>query len=191
MSARLTTIAALVACAALLAATAAQARSEAAPKPWVAGFCTSVLTWAQTAKTTGADLQRIATGVQKSKSFDLRTVRARFVAPLSKIAAATDQLESQLHKLGPPSVPHGADIQRQVEAAFTALGRRFHAAVKAAKALPVTNPVAFANGAIKLGKTVQGATTSLGQALSALGKYKEPQLDAAAAATPACKKVGG
>jgi hypothetical protein len=172
-------------------ASVAGATTASTPKKWVSTMCGTFLTWEQAAKTGDAKLQKVLNQLQKSGNTNLAPIRAQLVAFLGAFSKASQTARGRMVKVGAPSVKHGAQIHAAVVKAF-ATSATFLAHAKASVAkFPTNDAKAFIAKANALTASINKTFTQVGNSLSALSKYKATQLEAAAKADPACKKLAG
>jgi hypothetical protein len=178
-----------VAAVACLSPLAAGAQTTAPPKQWTATFCTSLVKWQKSVQVNAGELEKTLTGLKKTGDLDMRSTRGEFVTFLDRLAQSTAQLRASLHATGAPAVPHGPEIQQQLESGFGKLAARFRSIAVGARSLPLGNVDVFVERADAIGTSISKATDGLGATMSALDKYDAGALESAAKSVPACKAL--
>ena len=173
-----------------LCSVAAGATQNATPKKWISVFCGSVLTWEQTVKSNTSKLDATFKTLQKAGKVDVPTVKAKLVKYLGGIVKSTNAMVADIKRLGPPDVKNGSKLQSAVLSAFALVQKAFDQTLSSAKKLPTNNTKAFQKGAIALAKTLQSNVNRLKAAFVPLQKYSTKELNDAAKADPACRKLG-
>lgn len=172
-----------------LSGVAAGATQNAAPKKWISVFCGSVLTWEQTVKSNTSKLDQTFSALSKAGNVSVPVAKARLVKYLNGIVTSTNAMVAEIKHVGPPNTKNGSKLQGAVLSAFAVVQKAFNESLASAKKLS-TNPKAFQRQALALAKTLQSSTSRIGAAFAPLQKYSTKELDAAAKADPACKKLG-
>jgi hypothetical protein len=177
----------------LATASIAGATTTSSPKKWVSTLCTTFVTWEQAAKTNDAKLNSTIAALEKSGHANLTQLRAQLAGFLGKIAAASHKAQSQMKAAGAPSVPNGKVIQNTVVHALgTAATFLDQSKAKVLKFPTGKNAtVAFVKKTRALATSITTTFNQVGSSLSALGKYKATELEAAASSDPACRKLAG
>jgi hypothetical protein len=107
---------------------------------------------------------------------------------LQAFASDTDGVLSKLRSAGTPNVPNGRKISEAMVSVFQRLDTAVKSASRQAGSLPTSSSSAFRAAAARLGTSVQTSVSGIG---SSLADLKSPQLEKAAANSPACKSING
>jgi hypothetical protein len=173
-----------------LSGVAAGATQNAPPKKWISVFCGSVVTWEQTVQTNTSKLDKTFSSLSKAGKADVPTVKGRLVKYLNGIVKSTDAMVSDIKHVGAPNIKNGSKLQSAVLSAFALVQKTFSQTLSSAKKLPTNNVSAFEKQALALAKKLQSSASRISAAFAPLQKYSTKELDAAAKADPACKKLG-
>jgi hypothetical protein len=106
---------------------------------------------------------------------------------LGSVSSDTGSALKQVKSAGVPNVPNGKQISSELVQVFQRLDGAIKSAQKEAASLPTSSPSAFEAGAAKLGSSIQ---SSVGGITAGLSTLKSPQLEKAAAKSPACRALG-
>jgi len=149
---------------------------------YVRSFCAIVVPFAK-------DIAARSAALGQTPIANAAQAKTAYQGFLSAVAADTQHALSQLRGAGQPNVTNGKAISAAIVNAFSQLTGAMTRAVAQAKALPTGSAAAFRAAAQSLGTNVRSAMTSIGTSLTT-GRLRSPQLEQAAAKTPACKSIG-
>jgi prophage DNA circulation protein len=173
-----------------LCGVATGATQNATPKKWISVFCGSVLTWEHTVQSNTVKLDATFKALKSTGKADIPTVKGKLVTFLNGIVKSTNGMVSNIKHLGAPNVKNGAKLQSAVLSAFALVQKAFDQTLSSAKKLPTNSVSGFQKQALALAKTLQANTSRLSAAFNPVQKYSTAELNAAAKADPACKKLG-
>jgi len=174
-----------------LSGVAAGATQNATPKKWISVFCGSVVNWEQTVKSNTSKLDKTFSSLSSAGKADVPTVKTKLVKYLNGIVTSTNAMVSDIKHVGAPNIKNGSKLQSAVLSAFALVQKTFNQTLSSAKKLPTNKVSAFEKQALALAKTLQSSANRISGAFAPLQKYSTKELDAAAKADPACKKLGG
>ena len=156
------------------------AAETATAEEFVSTLCTSMGDWVTNLQEGQSEVQanvepgNIQSGIDALTTF------------FDSAVSATDELIASIEGAGVPDIDGGEEIQQELLTKFGEAKAALESARDQVASLPSDDPQAFADAAQDLGTTIQTQLSSIGDALSALS---QADLDAAAAADPACSSL--
>jgi len=189
------TLAVLVSLLAVLAlsgvAAGATVTQNSTPKKWVSTFCSSLVTWEQTVKSSSIKLSSTISTLKKGGKVNIPVAKGKLVSFLGGLVKSTDKLIGQVKAVGAPSVKNGSKIQKGVLDAFGQIDTAFKHAKKAAQKLSTDNAQKFSKGALAVAATITASGNQVAAAFTELSRYSTKSLDDAARKDPACARING
>ena len=170
-------VAPLVSAAALVAVSCGGGGAGASAGRYVAAVCKAVSDIDSASREAAQDVQSAT-----QTSGTLEDAKSVLVSQLDEYRTSVERVVGTLNTLGPPSVPNGAQIHRQIVDAFTALDTAAERAATSAGDLSTQDPASFADGAQSVGRTI---TASI-DAVPGANIKESPELERAAEQDDTC-----
>jgi hypothetical protein len=149
------------------------------PAVYIQAVCGAVSTWLQSIKSSQTQLSaNPPTNATQGKQ-----VLQGFIAGM---VTDTDRALAMLQAAGAPNTTNGPRIEIALVGVFTQVKTVLLQAQTQVSQLPTANPAAFKAAATQLGVSVKQSLTNVASSLSVLN---DPQLNQAAAQTPACQSL--
>jgi hypothetical protein len=175
----------------LASASVAGAQTASTPKQWVSTMCSSFVDWEKAVQTGDQHLNKVLATLEKSGHANLTQLRTQLVKFLGDFAVATHHARARIAAVGAPKVKNGAKIHKTVVDALATAATFLDHARKSAAKFPVHDTKAFVTKTDALSKSITTTFDRVANSLSALNKYKATELEKAANADKACKKLAG
>jgi hypothetical protein len=153
--------------------------SQASPSAYVKSVCSSVGGWLASVKARGAQLNTIKTASPAQGRQELQGFFAGVIADTDKALAA-------IKAAGVPKVSNGQQVASAFQNVFTQFKTVMTQSEAQVNQLPTNSPTAFKAAADRIAATIRQSLSGLASGLSAL---RTPELQKAAAQTPACQSL--
>jgi len=181
----------ILVCACLLALAASgcgggeKSSSGTKPDAWASTVCGALTDWVN-----GLQASTVSLSEDLSKTKELKSVKARFVAFLQDAERSAGTMVASVKKAGRPAVEDGAAIQRDLVTALERARASFAQAAESAKELSATDLQSFSNGVGVLSQDVQRELASTRERFNELReRYDDEALNEATDEEPACEQL--